>query len=150
MAQIKRGKLFYTGDSWGLSDTYLISSGEEPVVSHRFLLQELELGAILHVGARVPSTGRTVVMPEDELRRRLDNANAYFRRKASEVLDDPQATEFVRAMCRDAVVDIPDFDASNDAISLAKATAANFCEVGANVIFITDPGRRFVESISHT
>jgi hypothetical protein len=130
-------------------DPSLGSNEEEPIVVHRLLFQELEPRAMSNVGARAPSISRPSATPEEDLRRRLDNANAYFRRKASEILDDPQAMDFVRTMCQDVVVDIPDFDAPNDAISLAKAAAANFCEVGANVIFITDPGRRFVESTSN-
>ena len=149
--RIKVGvKLFYGGDSWNVIDPSLGSNDEEPVVTHRLLFRELEPRAISHVGPRVLGIGRPITTPEDDLRHRLNNANAYFRRKASEVLDDPQAMDFVRTMYRDVVIDIPDFDAPNDAISLAKATAANFCEVGTNVIFITDPGRRFVESTSNT
>ena len=32
---------------------------------------------------------------------------------------------------------------------MAKLTAANFCEVGANVIYITESGQRFIASIQN-
>ncbi len=83
----------------------------------------------------------------ENLRVRLANANDYFRRKASEVYNDQGALDLLKAMDRDVVVDISDFDACSLGISLSKLTAASFCEIGAKVIFITDAGKRFIESL---
>ena len=44
-------------------------------------------------------------------------------------------------------VDISDFDACDGGLPLAKLTAANFCEVGAKVIHITEAGQRFIDSL---
>lgn len=81
------------------------------------------------------------------LRQRLDNANSYFRRKASEVFNDEAALRLLARLYQDIIVEIQDFDSCASAIPLAKLTAANFCEVGANSIYITEPGQRFIESI---
>ena len=81
------------------------------------------------------------------LRQRLDNANRYFRRKASEVFTDAEAMELLDSLYRDVVIDIEDFDACKHGLPLAMLTAANFCEIGANIIYITDSGIRFIESL---
>lgn len=83
----------------------------------------------------------------DELRQRLSNANAHFRRKAADVLDDEEALQLLCDLYETVVINISEFDPCVNGIALSRLTAANFCEVGANVIFITDSGRRFVESI---
>lgn len=81
------------------------------------------------------------------LSQRLDNANTYFRRKAAEVLDDESALTFLHGLYQDVVIDLDNCGVSADGVALAKLTAANFCEVGANVISITISGRRFLESV---
>ena len=83
----------------------------------------------------------------ENLRHRLANANDYFHRKASEVFNDVAALELLDTMDRDVVVDISDFNFCEDGLPLAKLTAANFCEVGATVIHITEAGQRFIESL---
>ena len=83
----------------------------------------------------------------ENLRRRLANANDHFRRKASEVYNDQSALDLLTTFDRDVVVDISDFDTCSYGIPLSKLAAANFCEVGASVIFITDAGQRFIESL---
>ena len=83
----------------------------------------------------------------ENLRHRLANANDYFHRKASEVFSDEAALELLITMDRDIVVDISDFNVCENGFSLAKLTAANFCEVGATVIYITEAGQRFIESL---
>ena len=84
------------------------------------------------------------------LRGRLADANAYFRRKASEVFGDQSALRVLVSLYEDVIVDIPDFDMREDGLSLAKLTAAGFVEVGANVIYITESGQRFIESIERS
>ena len=83
----------------------------------------------------------------ENLRERLANANDHFQRKATEVFNDEAALKLLAAMYRNVVVDISEFDARENGISLAKLTAANFCEVGAKVIYITEAGQRFINSI---
>ena len=83
----------------------------------------------------------------ENLRVRLANANDYFRRKASEVYNDQEALDLLKTIHQDVVVDISNFDACSHGIPLSKLTAANFCEIGAKVIFITDAGRNFISSL---
>ena len=83
----------------------------------------------------------------DDLRRRLDNANLYFHRKATEVFSDDVALRLLAAIYEIGVVDLEDFDACEYGVPLAKLTAANFCEIGAKVIYITESGQQFIESI---
>ena len=84
------------------------------------------------------------------LRERLDNANAHFRRKAAQVLDDDDALKLLDDLYQNVVQDIQDTEIPAAGVGLAKLAAANFCEVGANVIYITHAGRRFVESINRS
>ena len=93
------------------------------------------------------SPSKTGTDSAEILRQRLENANGHFHRKASEVLNDEAALRLLESMHRRVFVEIPDFDSGRDGISLAKLTAANFCEVGANTIYITEAGQKFVESI---
>ncbi len=81
------------------------------------------------------------------LRQRLANANDYFRRKASAVVSDEAALRLLAGMYQDTVVEISDFDSCEDGIPMAKLTAANFCEIGENVIYITEAGQRAIEAI---
>ena len=79
--------------------------------------------------------------------RRLDRANRHFRLKAGAVFNDPDALDLLTRMNSQILVETSDFDFCNDGRSLAKLTAANFCDVGANGIFITDRGRRFIAKL---
>ena len=88
--------------------------------------------------------------PSETLRERLLNANDYFRRKASEVFNDDAALRLLSEMHQRVVVDIPELPLGEEGLALAKLTAANFCEIGAKVIYITQAGQRFIESIEGT
>ena len=106
---------------------------------------------------RTPKAGSTKSAAKDaspsaaelsrSLQQRLDNANAYFRRKAAEVFTDDAALRLLAALYQDGAIDLADFNSCEHGIPLAKLTAANFCEVGANVIHITESGQHFIESI---
>ena len=85
--------------------------------------------------------------PADSLSQRLANANDYFRRKASEVFNDEASLSLLASMYRNVVVDIAGFDSCGNGIPLAKLTAAGFCEIGANVVYITEAGQQFIGSI---
>ena len=83
----------------------------------------------------------------EQLRQRLDNANNHFRWKAAEVLGDEDTVRLLIELYQQSTIRIAEFDACQDGISLARLTAANFCEVGANLIYITEAGQRFIESL---
>ena len=96
---------------------------------------------------RVKQTESTANASTEELRQRLDNANDYFKRKATEVVSDEAALRLLATLYEAVVVDISEFDPCQDGLSLAKLTAANFCEIGSKVIYITESGQRFIDSI---
>ena len=87
------------------------------------------------------------VDPEEELRHKLANANDYFRRKAGEVLNDEDALRLLARLYEAGTLDLTAIDTCKDGIPLAKLTAANFCQIGAQVAYITDSGLRFINSI---
>ena len=85
---------------------------------------------------------------EDEetvLRLKMANATSYFRRKAGAVLVDQVALQMMADIYEARVVEKAKFD--QQGMALAKLTAANFCEIGANAIYITPAGRQFVDRI---
>lgn len=86
--------------------------------------------------------------PVQTLRQRLDNANNHFRKKAAEVFGDGDAVRLLARLYQAVIVDIADFDACKDGVSLAKLTAANFCEIGAKSIYITEAGQNFIDAIN--
>ena len=83
----------------------------------------------------------------EDLQQRLDWTNQQFHRKASEVLIDESALHLLADLYKDVVLKFEEFDLGRDSLSLAKLTAAHFCEVGAKVIYITEAGQRFIDSI---
>lgn len=58
------------------------------------------------------------------------------------------AVRLLARLYQAAVVNIADFDAREDGIALAKLTAANFCEIGAKSIYITEAGQNFIDAIN--
>ena len=84
-----------------------------------------------------------------DLRHRLDNANNHFRRKAADVLGDEDAILLLSVLFEESSLLLSDFDSCNRAIALARLTAANFCEIGAKVIYITEAGQNFIESLDN-
>ena len=83
----------------------------------------------------------------EELRQRLESANAHFRWKAAAVIGDEDAIRLLATLYQVFNIEISELDMRKNGIALAKLTAANFCEIGANVIYITDAGQNFIESI---
>lgn len=94
-----------------------------------------------------PSLDRYIFSSEQDLQHRLDNANDYFRRKASEVLNDEAALKLLAALYQLGVIEISEIDWCESGIPVAKLTAANFCQIGAKVVYVTESGQRFIESI---
>ena len=135
------------------------AKGHYPVNAHRIVSQYTRgTGSVrrFHVISVTPKNRATLRSRplhsltrtrNDELRQRLEDANDYFKRKAADVLNDEHALGLLCDLYETVVIDISEFDSCLNGISLSKLTAANFCEVGAKVIFITASGRRFVESI---
>lgn len=99
------------------------------------------------ISYRSPSLDRYVFSSEQELQHRLDNANDYFGRKASEVLNDEAALKLLAALYQLGVIETSDIDWCESGIPVAKLTAANFCQIGAKVVYVTESGQRFIESI---
>ncbi len=85
----------------------------------------------------------------EDLRQRLENANSHFRRKAAAVLGDDTSVYLLANLYQTSSLDISGIDMSQDGIALAKLSAANFCEIGAEVIYITEAGQNFIESINN-
>ena len=83
-----------------------------------------------------------------ELRTRLDNANRHFRRKAAAVLRDKEAVLLLATLYKKSNIRLEDFDVCTHGIALAKLSAANFCEIGSESIYITMAGREFIYSIA--
>ena len=93
-------------------------------------------------GQEPPPSDRTA-----DLQRRLDNANAHFRRKAAEVLTDDSAVRLMAVLYQDGLIELSDFNTSELGIPLAKIAAAAFCEIGTSAIWITQSGQRFIWSL---
>ena len=96
---------------------------------------------------RAKQTEPTANASAKELRQRLDNANRHFRRKAAAVLGDEDAVRLLAELYQSFNLDIEEFDTYRQGIALAKLTAANFCEVGVKVIYITEAGQSFIEAL---
>ena len=83
--------------------------------------------------------------PRDKIK--LDEFEQHFRRKAAAVLIDDDALRLLALFYIETVIENSDFDFCQNGRSLAKLTAAHFCEVGANGIYITDRGQRLINSL---
>ena len=94
-----------------------------------------------------PSAGRNTPSSVDA-QARLDRVNRHFRRKAGAVFNDDDAVRLLARLYADSVIEIAGFNFCEDGRSLAKLTAANFCEIGANGVYITDRGRQFIDTLN--
>ena len=101
--------------------------------------------AFLDFGETVSVFGASFLGEESlsGLQSRLDDVTRHFRRKAASVLNDDAALRLLAEMYSKKVVETSEFDFCRDGRSLAKLTAAHFCEVGANGIYITERGYRY-------
>ena len=88
-------------------------------------------------------------MPDSktELRQKVSRTSNYFRRKASAVLADAYALELLADLYEAGVMDKPDLDLCERCDALAKLAAANLCELGENIVYITPAGRQFIDRI---
>ena len=110
-------------------------------------LEDASNGRLVFAVVDVNSEGSwTVTLDGSEIR--LANANAYFQRKASEVWTDVGAIGMLELLYEKAAIDISEYDLSIGvrAVALAKLTAANYAEVGAMVIYVTEAGQRAIEA----
>jgi hypothetical protein len=131
--------IFHEDQGWNVEDCFI---SQYPT---RHPMLNNERAGVRRNAARIHQV--RIMGSTETLAQRVDSANAYFRRKAAEVLDDEHALEYLNNLYHQVVVDIPDSGISPDGFALGKIAAANFCEIGANAISITLSGRRFVESI---
>ena len=76
---------------------------------------------------------------------RLDDLKQHLRRKAAAVVNDDAALSLLASMYSKRVVETAAFDFCQDGRALAKLTAAHFCEIGANTVYITYRGQRFMD-----
>ena len=83
-----------------------------------------------------------------DLKLRLENANRYFRRMAAAVFNDDEAIKLLRSLYADTLVENEAFDFRQHGHALAQLTAANFCELGANDIYITEAGQQFIDNLN--
>ena len=95
-----------------------------------------------------PPAPATQPAPEQNLRQRLNSANAYFRRKATEVLTDDNAIRLMAVLYQEAVIDREQFHDGERGVALAKLAAAGFCEIGVTAVWITGAGHRFMASLA--
>ena len=120
------------------------SESEPTITAVSFMFPE-RTGIAVLAGVSPPDT--TLL---SDLRTRLNEVNMHFRRKAASVLNDDAALRLLAVLYSKTVVRTSDFDFCKDGRSLAKLTAAHFCEVGANGIYITDRGQRLIRALSAT
>lgn len=138
---LSRGRLNMSYGDWMVSDMDAGPSAREDEFK-RYLESYMEdmIGRLGKHGTSDPEEIR-------DLYQRLENANSHFRRKAAAVLGDDDAIWLLSTLYQTSSIEIVEVDTLKYGIALAKLTAANFCEVGANVIYITEAGQNFIESI---
>ena len=64
------------------------------------------------------------------------------------MFSDADAIRLLAKLYKSINLDIDDFDSCQQGIALSKLTAANFCEIGAKVIYITEAGQKFIEALN--
>ena len=76
-------------------------------------------------------------------------AQARQRQRAlpPQFLADDTAARLLAVLYQDGLVDLANFNAGELGRLLAKLTAAGFCEIGVNAIWITQSGQNFVGSL---
>ena len=89
--------------------------------------------------------GADKVTETEELRQRLNNANTYFKRMAADVFGDEDSVRLLAELYQKTAIRLSEFDSGRQGIALSRLAAAHFCEVGANLIYITEAGQRFIE-----
>ncbi len=131
--------------AWGSADLV----GREPIGIDRWRYDPASF-----VGSRTLATthhGNFEGSIQDDvplLRQRLDNANNHFRRKAAEVLGDEDAVSLLSALYQNASMQISELNVCKLDIPLARLSAADFCEISTNLIYITESGKDFIESVA--
>lgn len=85
--------------------------------------------------------------PTSVMRLRMKKVSQHFRHKAGAVLGDGGALRLLADLYEGGAIDKEAMGLCRRCSSLAKLTAANFCEVGVNVVYITPAGRRFIDRI---
>ena len=139
-------------EPWTMAPPH-ISKGQRGGDASTTQVSEIEAWLIAHtrISGRAAHLNRRKgndADPAKTLRQRLDNANNHFRKKAAAVFGDGDAVRLLARLYQAVTVDVADFDARKDGVSLAKLTAANFCEIGAKSIYITEAGQNFIDAVN--
>ena len=87
--------------------------------------------------------------PAEEMHLKLEKVSSHFRHKAGAVLSDDSALRLLADLYEGGAIEKEDLGLCQQCGPLAKLTAANFCEVGVNIIYITPAGRRFIDKIEN-
>ena len=87
--------------------------------------------------------------PAEEMHLKLEKVSSHFRHKAGAVLSDDSALRLLAELYEGGAIEKEDLGLCQLCGPLAKLTAANFCEVGVNIIYITPAGRRFIDKIEN-
>ena len=85
--------------------------------------------------------------PVEEMSFELERVTSHFRRKVGAVLGDDPALRLLADLYEVGSMEKAELDLCRRCGPLAKLTAANLCEVGVNVIYITPAGRRLIKTI---
>ena len=94
----------------------------------------------------IESTSLNWAAQRSDVQSRLDEINRHFRRKAAAVLNDDVALRLLALLSSQIAIETADFDFCRYGRALAKLSAAHFCEVGANSVYITERGQRLISS----
>ena len=83
------------------------------------------------------------------LRSKLDRVIRYFKRKTAAVLNDEDALQLLSELHESKLIEKKDIDPSKHCFPLSKLAAANLCEIGSNIVYITPNGKRLIDSIDN-
>ena len=83
------------------------------------------------------------------LRSKLNRVIRYFKRKTAAVLNDEDALQLLSELHESKLIEKKDIDPSKHCFPLSKLTAANLCEIGSNIVYITPNGKRLIDSIDN-
>ena len=83
------------------------------------------------------------------LRSKLDRVTRYFKRKIAAVLNDEEAVQLLSELHESRLIEKKDIDPSKHCFPLSKLTAANLCEIGSDIVYITPSGKRLIDSIDN-
>lgn len=87
--------------------------------------------------------------PVEEINLKLERVTDHFRRRTGAVLSNDPALRLLADLYEVGAMEKSDLGLCQRCGPLAKLTAANLCEVGVNIIYITPAGRQLINSIEN-